>query len=227
MAGLTRGEIRQMIVDRYPIEEANEPRTVRVINALIDDSDEALCGRHDWGWLYDIVRLPITATTTGILWPDGTTVLDSYGAVAPYVRNLLHVELVSTGKGLSHEDIVVDSFMNLSLNYRSRGTPGTWGAWGRYLYLSPFPASADSIDLLICKGHAPLINDAQEPLVPQDFRGYHVWDVLAKMWAVDGQDYRKQRSAEKEAENRLGAIFQFSPKAKPRLKSMPVLPFQV
>ena len=225
MAGLTRGDIRQQIVDRCPVEDGNEPRTIRVINALIDDSDEALCGMFDWAWLYDIVRVPIDGTTTRLDWPDGLTVLDSSGAIAPYVRNLLHVELTSLGKPLCHNDLIVDSFMHDSLESRARGIPGTWGSWGRYLYLSPMPAGVDTIDLYVCKGHVPIASDTQEPLVPQDFRGFHVWDVLAKLWGSDGQDYRKQRMAETEAQKRLAGIWQFSPKAKPRLKSIPVLPF--
>lgn len=226
MACRTRGEIRQQIMDRLGLEEQNEPRTVRVINGAIDGSQAALLAIKDWEWLEDIVRLPITSATTRILLPDGVTVLDSDGVVAPYVRNVFHVELVSTGRALGHEDRIVDSFMNDALGYRARGMPATWGTWGRYLYVAPLPAGADALDLFAVRGHAPLVSDLAEPLVPHDFRQFHVEDVLATVWSTDGQDVRKQARARDNARTILAGIYQFSAPAKPRLKNIPVLPFQ-
>lgn len=227
MALKTRGDIKQAIIDRLgaPGDAILDPRLMRVLDGAIDESQALLLALHSWDCLFDFVSLPITATTGRVDLPDGATVLDVNGAVAPYVANVLHVRLVSSGQALSHDTLIRQSFLDGSYDYGLRGTPAVWDAINKWLFLKPLPAGPDAVELFVIKGHSPIVSDGSEPIMREHLRGYHVDDVMARLWSVDGQDVRKQAFARERTRQWLGAMFQCEATAKPLYKAMPLMPF--
>jgi len=228
----TRGEIKAAIMDMQgsPGDLALDARFLRVLENQIDMADAALLGCNLWDCAFAFVQLPITATTDRLtLWTETaaggiTTITDADGNPAPYIANILHVRLLSSGQALEHDDKIRQSFLDGQFQYNLRSTPTTWDAIGKWLFLKPLPSAADTVECFVIKGHTPLASDAALPLMPPHLRDYYVLYAMSNMWSVDGQDVRKQAWARTRERERVAALMQFERTAQPGLKAIPLMP---
>jgi len=227
----TRGEIKQAIMDMFgsPGDLALDTRFLRILDNQIDMADAALLGANTWDCAYDFVQLPITATTDRLtLWTEGvggiTTITDVNGNPAPYIANILHVRLLSTGAALGHNDKIRQSFLYGEYSYTLRRTPSTWDAIGPWLFLDPLPGGSDTVECFVMKGHMPLPNDAAVPFLPPHLRDYYVLYAMTNLWSTDGADVRKQAWARQLKQERIAALMQYEHTAQPGLKAIPLMP---
>jgi len=227
MAFKTRGEIRQAVMDRLgsPGDLITDDRLMRVINDAIDDVVARVCNFAPWDSLRSWVSLPVTGTTTRVALGDGATVLDSFGNIAPYMANVHHVELVSTGDPLEHDTLIRQSFMLDNSQFATRGNPSKWDSEGRWLYVKPLPSGVDALGVFAQLAATPFVSDTQEPLIPERYRGIIVHGVMAQLWSVDGEDVRKQAYAREMFKLDLGTMLQYEKTAQPDFKAIPLMPY--
>lgn len=203
---LTFGDLKTRLMDRLGIREG-DTRTVRVLESELNGAHDMVCceGEYDW--------LEAGPTTVSV---DGTSTTI---AVPSTWRNVVHVELVSTGQPLWYRGQPIRAAQtSRSLYYRGRGTPQYWTSWGNSILTDPLPSAADSLRLFGILSTVTMVSDSDEPLVPADFRQIIVEEALANTASRLSVDVRVQARARDNAKRLWRAMRQFSGMAHPRFQ---------
>lgn len=208
---LTFGDMIERCVDRLGVRES-ETRSIRVIKSELNAAHDMVCAGGDYDWLEaGPTTVSVDGTTTAVSVPTGW-------------RNVVHVELVSTGKPLPYRDLPIRSAQMLeSVYYRSRGTPDYWNAWGRSILTDPLPGHSDSLRLYGILQTVEMVDNGDEPLVPGPFRQLIVEEALANLSSRLTMDVRIQARARDNAERLTRNLKSRGAIAHPRIRYIPNL----
>ena len=140
------------------------------------------------------IGLSVAATDTRVVLPDGVTVLDTTGVIAPKCVQVVSVKLASTYARLTYYSRELFEAQCGRLEDTQRSVPQYFDPYGvdttgrRLLWLMPMPASADTVYVDYIGGLTYLTNHNQALLVPEDDRELVAQEAIACCNARDSID---------------------------------------
>lgn len=188
-------------------ERTDHADAMRRYTAAINEAGMEIESEQLREWMFTQETMSVTATAAGDTLPTAC-------------RAIGYVVLDSEGRRLAYKPMHIDLLERGDPSLWGGGTPESWDAVGRLLYLRPYPAAATTVTLGMLSAWVDLSAMTDTPALPAHFHHVLLDGALMRIASGASFDPAVYRAAEKRHERGMRAIAFTGATAQPKIMQL-------